>query len=342
MSRSSNLVLCRDAPLECHNSFRVPAQASWLAEIGNPALIPEILAIPELRNRPVLVLGAGSNVLFTKDFDGLVLVMANQGKRVLGADSGTVLVRAEAGVGWHDLVGWTLNQNLCGLENLALIPGTAGAAPIQNIGAYGSELSEVLDTVEAYDRHDDRIVRLDRIACRLGYRESRFKQEPDRWVITAIELRLRYEAPLKTNYPGVAEELATRSGSPPTARDVAEAISRLRRRKLPDPAEIGNAGSFFKNPILPPDQFRRLHERFPALPVYDTPAGKKLSAAWLIEHAGWGGFREGDVGVSPKHALVLVNYGHGTGAQVWALAQRIQDSVWSSFGLHLEPEPRIL
>ncbi len=342
MSRSSNPTLSPDAPLDRHNTFRVPARAAWLAEIENPDQIPEILDLPQIRNQPRLVLGSGSNVLFTRDFPGLVLILRNRGTKVLSTESGTVGVRAEAGVGWHELVTWTLDRNLCGLENLALIPGSVGAAPVQNIGAYGSELSDVLEAVEVFDCHAGQGRRLDREACGFGYRQSRFQREPDRWIITAIELRLGLETALRIDYPGLREELAALQADPPTARTVAEAIIRLRRRKLPDPAEIGNAGSFFKNPILTPERVQSLRDRFPDLPVFESPSGQKVSAAWLIERAGWKGFREGDAGVSPQHALVLVNHGTATGAQIWSLAQRIQESVRSNFGLDLKPEPQIL
>ncbi len=342
MSRSSNPTLRPDAPLDRHNTFRVPARAAWLAEIENPDQIPEILDHPPIRSLPRLVLGAGSNVLFTRDFPGLVLIPRNRGIQVLTTGSGTVLVRAEAGVGWHDLVTWTLDRNLCGLENLALIPGSVGAAPVQNIGAYGRELSHVLESVEVFDCEGGEKRHLDREACELGYRQSRFQKEPDRWIITAIGLRLSLEPSLRIDYPGVREELAALHADPPTARAVAEAIIRLRRRKLPDPDEIGNAGSFFKNPVLTRERFESLRDRFPGLPVFESPSGRKVSAAWLIEQAGWKGFREGDAGVSARHALVLVNHGTATGAQVWSLAQRIQESVRSKFGLDLEVEPQIL
>jgi UDP-N-acetylmuramate dehydrogenase len=334
--------LTPDAPLDRHNSFRVPARAVWLAEIENPDHIPEILDLPQTRNLPRLILGAGSNVLFTRDFPGLVLTLRNRDIKVLADDAKTVLVHVEAGVRWHDLVTWTLERDLCGLENLALIPGLVGAAPIQNIGAYGAEISDVLETVEVFDCQAGQGRRLDREACRFGYRRSQFQKEPDRWVIIAIELKLSRKAPLRIDYPGIREELAALQADPPTARSVAEAVIRLRRRKLPDPAEIGNAGSFFKNPILTPEHGQLLRDRFPELPVFESPLGKKVSAAWLIERGGWKGFREGDAGVSPQHALVLVNYGTATGAQIWSLAQRIQDSIRADFGLELDVEPRIL
>ncbi|MGB9429522.1 MAG: UDP-N-acetylmuramate dehydrogenase [Gammaproteobacteria bacterium] len=339
---TSPYIFTRNAQLDRRNTFRVPARAAWLAEIHTPAALPEVLARPEVNDRPMLVLGEGSNVLFTRDFDGLVLAMVNRGIEVLEDTGETVRLRAQAGEDWHGLVRWSLSQKLCGLENLSLIPGTVGAAPIQNIGAYGAELAETLETVEAYDREAREFVCLSRAQCEFSYRQSVFKRQPERWIISAVELRLRRSAPLKLDYAGVREELAAMNVHAPTAANVSEAICRLRRRKLPDPAVIGNAGSFFKNPVVSNGEAEILQAAHPGLPVFNTPDGRKLSAAWLIERCGWKGFREGDAGVSEKHALVLVNHGHATGAQIWSLAQRIRDSVQEKFGIRLEPEPRVV
>ncbi|MDE1888558.1 MAG: UDP-N-acetylmuramate dehydrogenase [Gammaproteobacteria bacterium] len=338
----SPYTLIANAPLDRRNTFRVPARAAWLAEVYAPAVLAELLAKPEANSRSMLVLGEGSNVLFTRDFDGLVVAMTNRGIEMLADDGESVRVRARAGEDWHGLVRWSLVQGLCGLENLSLIPGTVGAAPIQNIGAYGAELAETLTAVEAFDRQAHAQVRLNREQCGFSYRQSLFKQQPDRWIITAVELRLRRSAPLKLDYAGVREELAVMRVANPTALNISEAVCRLRRRKLPDPAVIGNAGSFFKNPIVTSDEAARLQREHRGLPSFNAPDGKKLSAAWLIESCGWKGFREGGAGVSDKHALVLVNHGHATGAQIWALAQRIRDSVQERFDIRLEPEPRIL
>jgi len=331
-----------DAPLTRRNTFRVPARAAWLAEIHAAAAIPEILALPQVKNLPLLVLGEGSNVLFTRDFDGVVILVNARGIEQLRDDGDSTLIRAAAGENWNGLVRWTLAQGLCGLENLSLIPGRVGAAPIQNIGAYGVELSETLETVEAYDREQGKSVRFSRAQCGFSYRQSAFKQQPDRWIITAIESRLHRSSPLKLDYAGVREELSVMGIAQPSAMDVANAVCRLRLRKLPDPSVIGNAGSFFKNPVVSEDQATQLQRKHAGLPAFNATDGKKLSAAWLIESCGWKGFREGDAGVSDKHALVLVNHGHATGAQIWALAQRIRDSVQEKFGIRLESEPRII
>ena len=335
-------LLTPDDSLAARNTLRVPARTAWLAEVRDPAAIPEVLRRSEVNGRQLLVLGEGSNVLFTRDFDGLVLALANRGIEVLEDTGDTVRLRAAAGEDWHGLVRWSLARGLCGLENLSLIPGTVGAAPIQNIGAYGAELAETLETVEAYDREAGMFVRLSNAQCEFSYRQSVFKRQPERWIITSLELFLHRDAPLKLGYAGVREELAAMGVRTPTAAEVSEAVCRLRRRKLPDPAAIGNAGSFFKNPVISNDEAEKLQAAHPGLPVFNAPDGRKLSAAWMIEQCGWKGFRDGDAGVSEKHALVLVNHGQATGVQLWLLAQRIRDSVREKFGVRLEPEPTII
>lgn len=334
--------LLENAPLAEHNTFRVPARARLLAEVNDPQALSELLQLSELRDRPLLVLGEGSNVLFTRDFAGVVIIPTARGMRLLGEDSAGVRLHAAAGEHWNDLVRWSLAQGLSGLENLSLIPGSVGAAPIQNIGAYGAELADSLIAVEAYDRQQHEAVRLTREQCAFSYRQSLFKQTPDRWIITAVELELQRVAPLRLDYAGVREELSAMGIARPTAADVSDAVCRLRQRKLPDPAQIGNAGSFFKNPVVTVEHAAQLQGVYPGLPVFAAAEGRKLSAAWLIEQCGWKGFRDGDAGVSEKHALVLVNHRHATGAELWALAQRIMHSVQDKFGIRLEPEPRIL
>jgi len=263
---------------------------------------------------------------------------------VVGEDADVVLVRAEAGVAWHALVLWTLDHGLCGLENLALIPGTAGACPIQNIGAYGVEAGEHITSVEAWDTQTNAWCRLSRAQCGFGYRDSVFKRQPGRWLITAVTFALSRTPALRIEYAGLRHELEDMGIEHPGPREVAEAVIRVRRRKLPDPAVLGNAGSFFKNPIVAAEVADRLQSRLPGLPVFSGDAAdtRKLSAAWLIEQAGWKGHRAGDAGVSPDHALVLVNHGQASGAQLLALARQIAASVQQRFGVAIEPEPRIV
>ena len=340
---SEAFTLAFDAPLGGLNTLRINATASCLATAADPDVLPAILGHERLRDLPVLVLGEGSNVLFAADFQGLVLRPAWRSVRISEDDGRTAIVRAAAGYGWDALVDWTLAQGFPGLENLALIPGLVGAAPIQNIGAYGVEVSEFINAVEAWDRAQGRFVRLDADACGFGYRDSTFKREPDRWIVSTVEFCFDRERGPALDYAGVREELATLGDTDPTPTQVASAVRRLRRRKLPDPASIGNAGSFFKNPVLASERAAELKAANPSLPVY--PAGKsasKLSAAWLIEACGWRGFRDADAGISAQHALVLVNHGHATGAELLSLARRVAGSVEERFGVRLEPEPRIV
>jgi UDP-N-acetylmuramate dehydrogenase len=307
--------------------------------------LPALLTEPRLRGLPLLVLGEGSNVLFSDErFDGAILHLGFADAKVLGDDSGVVSVRVEAGLRWDPFVDWTLTRGLWGLENLALIPGKCGAAPIQNIGAYGVELSETIIAVEAFDRSEGRLRRLAATECAFAYRDSVFKREPERWIVTSLELQLQRRAEPKLSYAGLRDELDAMGGSTATAMNVAAAVRRIRRRKLPDPAVLGNAGSFFKNPIVSRALAEELVGRFPAAPVFAgaDASTRKLSAAWLIERAGWRGHREGAAGVSAQHALVLVNHGGATGAQLLALARRVASSVAEQFGVLLEPEPRIV
>jgi UDP-N-acetylmuramate dehydrogenase len=334
--------LLRDAPLEQRNTFRVPARAARYSELREAAGLPELLQRRELKSMPLLILGEGSNLLFTKDFHGLVLRMANRGVQML--EGGEIArVRVAAGEHWHDFVHWSLEHGLAGLENLALIPGTVGAAPIQNIGAYGAEVGEFVAMVECWDRQREEFVQLDNAACAFAYRDSVFKREPERFIVTAVDFALPRRHPLKLDYAGVREELAAMGVKQPQPLDVAQAVENLRRRKLPDPAITGNAGSFFKNPLLEAERAQTLLAAHPKLPNWPAADGRvKISAAWLIETCGFKGVRDGDAAVSDKHSLVLINCGHATGAQIWALASRIRDAVNNRFGIALEPEPLIL
>ena len=336
--------LTANADLRSRNTFGISARAAHLVEIQEADALPEVLALPAFRDRMPLVLGGGSNLLFASDPDVPVLALDTHRVEIVEDDDATALLRVEAGVEWHALVMRSLELGLCGLENLALIPGTAGAAPIQNIGAYGTEVGEFVHAVEAWDRQRGSMVRLDRDACAFAYRDSVFKQLPDRYLLTALELALPRQRELRLDYAGIPEELSALGVAAPTARDVAEAVVRIRRRKLPDPAVVGNAGSFFKNPIVPLSQSETLLLANPGLPQFrgDDEATRKLSAAWMIEQCGWKGFRDGDAGIAASHALVLVNHGSASGAQLLALARRIAASVRGRFGVDLQPEPRII
>jgi len=331
------------ADLRTRNTFGIAAQAPLLVEVADAAQLEDAFA-PGWATSGAMVLGGGSNLLFAADPAEPLLTLTARRTAVLRDDGDTAVVRAEAGAAWHPFVLWTLEQGLYGLENLALIPGTVGAAPIQNIGAYGVEVADTIVAVEAWHRATRAAMRLDRDACALAYRDSRFKQQADAWIVTAVEFALSRSPAVHVEYAGIADELNAMGIARPDPRDVAQAVIRLRQRKLPDPARIGNAGSFFKNPIVQGSVAQDLRAAHPALPVFrgSSEDTRKLSAAWLIEQAGWKGHRDGDAGVSDKHALVLVNHGNASGAQLMELARRIAASVQERFGVGIEPEPRIV
>jgi len=334
--------ITEDAALDHRNTLRVAARARWLVELEDAARLPQALAHPALRDLPLLVLGEGSNVLFTGDFDGVVLAMATRG--VLVESEGEVTrIAVAAGERWDDFVRWSLGQGYAGLENLILIPGTVGAAPIQNIGAYGTEVAEFIESVEAWDRERGAVVSLDREACAFAYRDSLFKHEAERYIVTAVRFALPRSREMNLAYAGIGEELERMGITTPTPFHVAEAVVHLRTRKLPDPAVIGNAGSFFKNPQVDADTAATLKREYPGMPQWQVHDGHtKLSAAWLIESCGFKGLREGDAGISNRHALVLVNHGHASGSELWALAQRVREGVQARFGIALQPEPKVI
>ena len=334
--------LIENASLATRNTLRVDARATLLAEIRDAAKLPELLDFPAIHNSRLLVLGEGSNMLFTGDFDGTVLAMATRGVQV-ESDGDSARIAVAAGERWDDFVRWSLGQGYAGLENLILIPGTVGAAPIQNIGAYGCEVAEFVESVEAWDTRERRVATLDHATCAFAYRDSLFKHEPGRYIVTAVRFVLPRNRPLRTDYAGIDEQLARMGVDKPAPFHVAEAVVHLRTKKLPDPAVIGNAGSFFKNPIVDVALAEVLKREHPELAFWPQPDGHcKLSAAWLIEAAGFKGVREGDAGISNRHALVLVNHGKASGSQLWALAQRVMHGVREKFGVQLEPEPVVI
>jgi len=332
-----------DVDLSSCNTLALPGRAARYLRITEAAQLAE----PALAGQRRFVLGGGSNLVLTGDFDGLLLHMAIPGRRLLGEDAGAWHVEAGAGENWHDFVQWTLAQGWPGLENLSLIPGTVGAAPIQNIGAYGSEVSECLHSLTAWDFQRRAFVDFDRDGCAFGYRDSRFKQEgwhlDGRLAISRVVFRLPKMWAANRRYADLDQELAARGLSEPTPTDVAAAVIAIRRRKLPDPAVTPNAGSFFKNPAVAADAAARLAAAHPALPRYPQPDGRvKLAAAWLIEQAGWKGRAIGPAGMYENQALVLVNRGGAEGADVRRLMAAVQADVRARFGVELEPEPVFL
>lgn len=339
--------VAREANLATRTTLALPGHAALYAEITSAdqlALLTDDCLPGDTRR---FVLGGGSNLVLTGDFDGLMLHMAIGGRELVGEDADAWYVRAGAGESWNDFVGWTLTQGWPGLENLSLIPGTVGAAPIQNIGAYGLEVAERFHSLEACDMQSGETVRFDRSACRFGYRDSVFKQEgwhlEGRFVITAVTFRLPKTWQALTRYADIPAELDARGIATPDARQIADAVIAIRQRKLPDPAAIPNAGSFFHNPLVDGATAERLAANFPGLPRYPQPDGRiKLAAGWLIEQAGWKGRDLGPVGMYERQALVLVNRGSASGNDVLALAQAVAADVRQRFGVELTPEPIFL
>lgn len=330
------------AELRQMNTFGIAARAAVLVMVGKTADLDSLAAMPGFETRDWAVLGGGSNILLTGDVNRPVVRIAIPGLKIVAEAGDRVLIEAGAGVMWHKLVLWSLDQGLSGLENLSLIPGTVGAAPIQNIGAYGVELKDLFDSLEAWEVADGHSHTFSADDCGFGYRDSVFKRDLNgRFIITKVRLALRRKAPVNIEYGAIRDVLKERGIDSPTPRDVSEAVITIRRSKLPDPAEIGNAGSFFKNPTLPLKQYEALKAAHPDMPGCLSNGGMKVPAGWLIEQAGWKGFREGDAGIHAKQALVLVNYGSASGAQLKSLSERVRADIRERYGVDLETEVNI-
>lgn len=332
-----------DVNLQPFNTLAVPAKARFYAAVTDREQLPLLLAFARENNLPLLPLGGGSNVVLANDFPGLVLHMQLQGKTLVREDRSHYWLQVAAGENWHELVQYCLDARYWGLENLSLIPGSVGAAPIQNIGAYGVELKDVFAELEAVDVRTGECRVFDHGACRFGYRDSFFKREGrDRYLILSVTLRLARQPHVKVTYPALREALATVPVDQLTPRLVSDAVCRVRRSKLPDPAEVPNVGSFFKNPLVALDQFLSLQVQHPGMVSFPADARSvKLAAGWLIERAGWKGVRRGPVAVHHQQALVLTNAGHASGQEVLALAKEIHRSVADEYGVELEIEPRV-
>ena len=330
-----------DYSLQHRNTFGIAARARRYLDIVSVDQLAATLADPALAALPRLILGGGSNLLFTRDFEGLVLRMANLGKDIIGVDAGCTLVRAAAGENWHGFVLWTLEQGLGGMENLSLIPGTVGASPIQNIGAYGADIKDTFYSLTAFDTATGATRTMTAADCHFGYRDSVFKHADGAGlIIIDVTFALPDAWQPNTRYAELANALNDAGLTAPTPRQVSDTVVAIRRRKLPDPAVIGNAGSFFKNPVVSSAQCAALLEQFPTLVHHAQPDGtEKLAAGWLIDQCGWKGRTLGAAGVYPKQALVLVNNGGATGAEVVALADAIRADVMQRYGVALEAEP---
>ncbi len=333
-----------DYSLKAYNTFGIDAKAKLFVQFDSVEELQELLQMPELKHEEKLVLGGGSNVLFTKDFDGLVMLNAIKGIKVVGEDNKHIYVKAGSGEVWHNFVLYTLEHNLGGLENLSLIPGSVGAAPLQNIGAYGVELKDVFFELEAVELATGAIHTFDNESCQFGYRESVFKNKlKGQYIVTAVTFKLNKEHQINTSYGAITATLEEMKVQQPSIQDVSAAVCHIRSTKLPNPKEIGNAGSFFKNPEIPVSQFENLKAQFPDIPSYPiSETTVKVPAGWLIEQCGWKGKVIENYGVHKNQALVLVNYGGANGDQVRQLAFDIIDSVDKKFGIRLHPEVNIL
>ncbi|SET67492.1 UDP-N-acetylmuramate dehydrogenase [Marinobacter segnicrescens] len=332
--------LIENADLQSLSTMATPATAHYLVNAETPEDACTALSWASWEGLQVQVVGGGSNLIFCDDFPGLVLHMALRGKRweAVNGDEATLVLAA--GENWHQAVLYAAGAGYRGIENLALIPGTAGAAPVQNIGAYGVELSDSFVSLLAWDRQTGEPVTLDKDDCLFGYRDSLFKQQPDRYLILEIRLRLSRSRAFELGYGELAQWFDGESPDSPLA--VAEAVMAVRRRKLPDPEQLPNAGSFFKNPVVTSEQWEALKAEWPDIVAYPTDSGVKLAAGWLIDQCGWKGYRNRTVGVHHRQALVLVNHSRGSGKEILELAGRIRDDVLARYGVLLEMEPGVV
>ena len=328
--------------LKHRNSFGLDCTAELAYEVTSADQLPDLLNEITSKQLPWRVLGGGSNVILPDSLPGASILINIPGQEILASDEDATYLSVGAGVGWHELVAWTLEHDLPGLENLALIPGTVGAAPIQNIGAYGVEIADVMHSLTAIDRLTGARVELAAAACAFAYRDSLFKSRaPGRYIITKVRFLLSRKPTIRLDYGDIRREIERLGIVQVTPRAVANAVIAIRQSKLPDPTKLGNAGSFFKNPVVPVTQADELRQRFPGLVSYPQAVGVKLAAGWLIEQAGWKGRNQGAVGVHDRQALVLIHRGGGSGAQLLQLAADVRASVLDKFGVVLEQEPVI-
>lgn len=330
--------------LKQHNTFGVEVKSRFFVEITSVHLLQELLSDSLLQNLPKLILGEGSNVLFTQDFPGLIIKMSLKGIEKTMEDDQHAWITAAAGENWHQLVLYCIKNNLSGIENLSLIPGTVGAAPMQNIGAYGVELRHVFDQLNAVRLSDGKLCIFDLSDCRFGYRDSVFKNEfKNQYAIVSVRLRLNKKPIFYLDYGAIKETLAAMQVKEVNIQAISDAVIRIRQQKLPDPKKLGNAGSFFKSPLISKQVFALIQQQFPDVPHFtDENEQYKIPAGWFIEQCGWKGRRFGNTGVHEQHALVLVNYGNGSGLEIKRLAEDIQTSVKEKFAIELVPEVSII
>lgn len=347
--------IIENASLKPLNTFGLEARARYYIPITGLKDIQDVFSLDLLKQYPHMVLGGGSNILFTGDYPGIVLHICSKGiEEITPCDlpasltslssTDDVYLKVKAGEVWDELVAYCVARNWGGLENLSLIPGHVGSSPIQNIGAYGVEVKESIVGLEVFEKQTGNVLTFNKEACQFGYRDSYFKREgKNRYVIMAVYFLLKTDNYLiNTSYTSLQQELALFENKSPGTKEVRDAVIRIRQRKLPDPTEIGNAGSFFKNPVVSQAKFHEIQQLFPGIVGYNDPAGMKIAAGWLIQETGWKGFRENDAGVHQQQALVLVNHGRATGNEILSLAKRITLSVKEKFDIELEPEVNVM
>ena len=329
--------------LKSHNTFGIEASAKQFVAVHDTTELRMILQ--QNKSEKKFILGGGSNMLLTKDLDALVIHVDLKGKKIIKEDEDFAWVESQAGENWHEFVLWTIDQNLGGLENMSLIPGNVGTTPVQNIGAYGTEIKDTFDSCEAMTIDDQEMKTFTKAQCHFGYRESIFKNEAkDQYVITSVVFKLtKRNHKINISYGDITGELAKNNIVNPTLKDVSNAVIAIRQSKLPDPKELGNSGSFFKNPILLKTDFEKIHQQFPEMKYYEVSETEvKVPAGWLIEQAGFKGKRFGDAGIHKNQALVLVNYGNATGQEILEVSKNIQETIFQTFGIHIEAEVNVI
>ena len=329
--------------LKNYNTFGIEASAKQFVAVHDVAKLRDVLE--QYKSQKKFILGGGSNMLLTKDIEALVIHVDLKGKRIIKETEDFVWVESQAGENWHEFVIWTIDQNLGGLENMSLIPGNVGTTPVQNIGAYGTEIKDTFESCEAMTIENQEIKTFTNSACHFGYRESVFKNEAkDQYIITSVVFKLtKRNHKINTSYGDITAELAKKNITNPSLKDVSNAVIAIRQSKLPDPKELGNSGSFFKNPILLKTDFEKIHQKFPEMKCYEVSETEvKVPAGWLIEQAGFKGKRFGDAGIHKNQALVLVNYGNATGQEILDVSRNIQETVFKTFGIHIEAEVNVI
>ena len=329
--------------LKNYNTFGIEAKAKQFVAVHNVTELKTILQ--QNKSDKKFILGGGSNMLLTKDIESLVMHIDLKGKKIIKEDEDFVWVESQAGENWHEFVLWTIDQNLGGLENMSLIPGNVGTTPVQNIGAYGTEIKDTFDSCEAITIENQEIKTFTKAECHFGYRESIFKNEAkDQYIITSVVFKLtKRNHKINISYGDISGELAKNNITNPTLKEVSDAVIAIRQSKLPDPKELGNSGSFFKNPILLKSDFQKIHQQFPEMKYYEISETEvKIPAGWLIEKAGFKGKRFGDAGIHKNQALVLVNYGNATGQEILDVSKDIQETIFKTFGIHIEAEVNVI